>query len=92
MWAAWGGNYHTVRVFLDMGADVNTKDKDGNTPLMWVASFGSVGGDLDVVEMFLDQGAEVNAKNKKGETPLTWAARQGNEEVARLLRQHGAKE
>ena len=53
------------------GADVNAKDKDGNTPLM-LASFGSLNS--DAVKALIKAGANVNAKNNEGLTPLMLAA------------------
>jgi uncharacterized protein len=55
-----------VKFLLDLGADVNAANDDGNTPLHGAASLG-----LDTVARFLiDKGADVNARNADGRTPV----------------------
>ena len=72
--------------FLAEGADVNVRDEDGCTPLLWAV----LSGDLSSVEMFIANGAEVNSRNNDGETPLHWAATTGNLPIAKLLISKGA--
>jgi ankyrin repeat protein len=66
------------------GADVNAKDRHGETPLMYAASAGS----LDAMKFLLSHGAEVNAQNQFGSTALIWSAT--DLEKVRLLIAHGA--
>jgi uncharacterized protein len=56
--------------FLSRGADVNSRDNLGDTPLHKAAEDGAV----EVVGLFLAKGAEANARNKVGSTPLHEAA------------------
>jgi hypothetical protein len=58
-----------IQLFLNKGADVNTKASNGMTPLMLAALNGSE----DLVQLFLDEGADVNAKTPTGLTALSWA-------------------
>ena len=51
-----------VRLLIDYGADINTIDSDGDTPLHRAASQGS----LEIVKSLLDAGADVGAKNNMG--------------------------
>jgi ankyrin repeat protein len=52
-----------IRLPAKAGANVNARDKDGNTPLHETFL-------TDVEEELLKLGADVNARNKDGETPI----------------------
>lgn len=54
-------------------ADVNVKDKDQWTPLL----YASWKGYDKIAEMLIQNGADLNAKDKKGWTPTHLAARNG---------------
>jgi len=47
--AAKVGAIETIKTFIERGADVNAKDKDGVTALMWAAA----GGYAEVVQVLL---------------------------------------
>ena len=51
-----------VRLLIDYGADINTIDADGDTPLHRAASQGS----LEIIKALLNTGADVDAKNDMG--------------------------
>jgi len=78
------GNIEVVEQHLAAGTDVNSKDKDGWTPLHEAASEGH----KPIVELLITKGADVNAKDDDGETPLDAA---GKPEIADHLRKHGGK-
>jgi ankyrin repeat protein len=65
--AAFDGNAERVKELLKKGADPNTKDKKGRTPLHWAAPYK---GHVEVVKLLLEHGADPNIKNKYGRTPL----------------------
>lgn len=50
---------------IDGGADVNSRDRDGNTPLHLAAS----GGDTPFVKILLNRGADILAEDGDGKTP-----------------------
>jgi ankyrin repeat protein len=85
--AAEVGNIEAVKQHLVAGANVNTKDKWGWTPLSRAARSGH----KEAVELLIDNGADVNAKDDKGRTPLGGAIKQKQTEIADLLRKHGGK-
>jgi ankyrin repeat protein len=91
-----------VRTAADLGADVNTANAAGDSPLHVAAArrFDSV------VQLLAERGANLGAKNKKGQTPLGVAAaavqrrpadpaygeQQRPSSTAELLRKLGAPE
>src|SRR5271167_3205108 len=75
-----------VERLLVKGANVNARDKYGNTPLHSAASYGH----KDVAELLIVNGANVNAEAKSGATPLFFAAYYGHRDVAELLIAKGA--
>jgi ankyrin repeat protein len=57
------GTVQQIQAAIDQGADVNARDRDKRTPLMWAAQFSR---NVEVVLLLLDAGAEVNARDKDG--------------------------
>ena len=78
------GNIEVVKQHLAAGTDVNSKDKDGWTPLHEAASEGH----NKIIELLVAKGADVNAKGADGETPVDAAS---NPETAGFLRKLGGK-
>jgi len=58
---------------INHGADVNARDDNGWTPVMYAVQNLDLASDVRVISALLDRGAEVNAVSKRGETPLTLA-------------------
>ena len=78
-----------VNALLEKNADVNLKDSEGNTALMWAAY--SEHDDPEIIRAILKRGAEINAKANDGSTALSWAMKKGNTKTVSLLKQSGAK-
>jgi ankyrin repeat protein len=85
--AAETGNIATVRNSLRDGADANTTNKDGNTPLMWAAEKGHI----EIVKLLIEAKADVNAKEKDGWTALIEASAGGHLKIAAMLIEFGAE-
>lgn len=64
------GDEPAIRKLLEGGADVNGRDKDGNTPLLLASLYAGP----DCVKLLLQKGADPNAANNVGATPLIRAA------------------
>jgi ankyrin repeat protein len=88
-WAAEKGHEAVVRLLVEKGADLESRDSyDGRTPLSWAAEKGHEA----VVKLLLGKGAELEAKDKYyGRTPLWRAAVNGHEAVVKLLLEKGAE-
>jgi hypothetical protein len=86
-YAALNGNREMVQLLLSMGADVNAKDKRGQTPLMMLDGDATA----DLVWDLINAGAKVNLRDKDGDTALTQMADKNNVEVLRTLLEAGAK-
>ena len=74
-----------ARVLLEHKADTELCDQKGQSPLIISAYFGR----LEVVRLLLQHGANVHHRSNFG-TALADAEENGHEEVAALLRAHGA--
>ena len=88
--AAFFGQLASVRWLVDEGADVNAASRNdmGVQPLHSAAAAQSI----DVCNLLLERGADPNARQASGDTPLGAARHSGNDELERLLREHGATE
>ena len=85
--AARTGNIEAVKQHIAAGTDVNAKDKYGESPLLFAATFGH----KEIAELLIANGADVNTKiDKIGMTPLHIATGQGYKEIVELLIAKGA--
>jgi len=81
------GNREILQVLLWAKADVNSRDSDGQTPLMMI-------GEDTTSEMIWDlinAGAKVNLRDHEGDTALISAAEVDNVEALKALLDAGAK-
>ena len=95
--AAAEGNINVVRQAIAKGANLNVKDEDGETPLLWAAMFGH----KEVAELLIVKGADVNAMTNGGKTPLdvankieswdTSKVEAAKNKISGLLLENGAK-
>ena len=80
-------DYAEMRQIIASGADLNEFDGFRQTPLLWAI----MRGDINAVRLLLECGADPNVKPNDTDSPL-WSAEDdwGFEEIAALLRAHGA--
>ena len=85
--AASEGRLTIAEILLDAGANVNVRNKDGETPLYWAAKKGRT----DLARLLLERKADPNLQESiKQRTPLHEAAFRGYQEITELLVANGA--
>lgn len=66
--------------------DINAKDKDGTTSLIYAACFGK----FEIAQALLTAGAQVDDQDLHGWTALMWATTNNHESLVKLLLDYGA--
>ncbi len=84
--AATQGTLEEATAALEAGADVNARDDNGVTPLM----FALADNEPAMAELLIDQGADVEGRDEEGWSALMVAAAQHEPAVATTLIDHGA--
>jgi uncharacterized protein len=84
--AAAGRRIRSLQALLDLGADPNIPDFEGDTPLGTAA----IAGDRTAVQLLINAGAQVDHANGVGLTPLMKAADIGQVGTLELLLRSGA--
>ena len=81
MIAEENGQSEISEILINKGIDINAKDKDGNTPLIY--SFKNV--HRRIIKLLIDKGADVTAKNKDGKDPLSLTESQNLKDIVELI-------
>ena len=84
--ASYFGEIDDIRTLLDNGIDVNTKDRDCNTPLHMAV----LGGHTNCVGLLIEKKANVDAVNSEGNNTLHLAVATAPPECIVLLLKAGA--
>jgi uncharacterized protein len=87
--AVFGEQEEAARILVEHGADVDIRSiaAFARVPPLGTAAFVR---SLALARLLLDAGADVNATSAEGFTALDTALENGDEELARLLRERGA--
>ena len=85
--AALNGQAEVVKLLLENGGNIESKDRFGCTPLLVAAKEGKA----EAVKQLLDGGAKIEATDDQGRTPLHAAAQRASTEVVKLLLERGAQ-
>ena len=68
------GGYEIVKLLIEHGADINAKNNNGWTALMW-ALVSNNAEYLEIIKLLVENGANINTKNNNGDTALIIASR-----------------
>ena len=68
--ATFYDQFQIAEFLINLNANVNSKDPNGNTPLHFAISSPTI------VNLLIQKGANVNAQNEDGETPVYQAVKQ----------------
>ncbi|OUM58585.1 hypothetical protein PIROE2DRAFT_16087 [Piromyces sp. E2] len=79
-------NNTIIKRLIEMGSDVNGRDFQNTTPLLYACT----NNNLVVVQQLIEKGADVNHKNLEDKTPLLYACENKNMAMVELLIKHGA--
>ncbi|CAO3596543.1 unnamed protein product [Absidia cylindrospora] len=66
--------------------DIDAKDEDGTTPLIYAACFGKA----DIAQILLSSGAKIDIQDSFGWSALMWATNNNQEHLVKILLEHGA--
>jgi ankyrin repeat protein len=80
-YAASGPSVAAVRLLLELGAVVDARAPNGNTPLMQAARYGSE----DAVITLLKKGADRHLRNQRGQDAAAYARLDGRDSLAQRL-------
>src|SRR5579872_982187 len=87
--AVANGNAEEVKLLLDAGAAVDTRDVRGMTPLMLAVSTDRP--NVDVVKMLLAKGADASIRSNIGESTIDWARKFNNPAILAPLKLEAVK-
>lgn len=79
------GRMRGVATLLELGADPNPQDEEGNTPMHRLAQRGT---GREFARLLLEHGADLSIRNVKGETSMELAAKAKQPVLLNFLREH----
>ncbi|EEA26118.1 hypothetical protein TMatcc_005630 [Talaromyces marneffei ATCC 18224] len=75
------GNSHAMHLFLEYGADIDTIDEYGRTPLHYAVT----NKHIDIVKLLVERGATTTIADISGVNPMQLAAESGSEEMTQMM-------
>lgn len=84
--AAQRGDVAQLRTALEQGAQVDPRNRRGETPLLVATHHNQV----EAARLLMAAGADVNAKDQIQDSPYLYAGARGHNEILKMTLQHGA--
>ncbi|MCE3232280.1 MAG: uncharacterized protein K0R98_537 [Rickettsiaceae bacterium] len=84
--AVRANDINTVKSLVTQGADLDTRDSAGQTPLHSALYHGYT----DIAAFLIEKGSDLEIKDNRGGTPLHWAAINSSADNTLLLLKHEA--
>ena len=85
--AAIHGKENLIKEFVKSGANIDSQDEYGATPL----HYSLQAGHTEISKFLVISEASINIMDKEGLTPLDWAHWMNQTEMANLIRKYGGK-
>ncbi|RCH93076.1 hypothetical protein CU098_007818 [Rhizopus stolonifer] len=87
MKAVSSGDVEKLACFLHHPlVDLDAKDEDGTTALIYAACFGK----YEIAQALISAGAKIDGQDARGWTALMWATTNNHEKIVKLLLENGA--
>ena len=87
LYAARDNNISDVELLLSVGANIDTVNPAGASPLILASIFGHT----KIAQVLIDKGADINIIDTFGDTALMIASRKGHTELVELLESKDSK-
>ena len=84
--ASQKGDFQTVKYLISHGANIESKDTNGVTPL-YIASRN---GHIEIVKYLISHGANIESKTNQDATPLHFASYKNHLQIVEYLIKHGS--
>jgi ankyrin repeat protein len=90
MYTKHNGCDDIVIMLLNYGANLEIKNRFGNTALLCVAKMVNTTANLSTLKLLIDSGADINSQNAKGDTALIRAVKFNHIDAVQMLLVNGA--
>ncbi|KAH6676237.1 ankyrin repeat-containing domain protein [Halenospora varia] len=84
-WAAASGNTSIIKILIENGLEVNSRNRIGIIPLHDACRYGK----LDAARLLLDNGADLTMKDEYDRSPFTIGWQYGRNELVELCKERG---